>query len=223
MVQLGAAYWYAKYFTQQLSILAPSCAFVMQLSKCNLCYKHHTYERGHIWSQCTIKSYAKLRQHVNIKLGGISGTYVAKLDRLGLSWIMKSTLQFWLNQWTQTLLTSADIGYMCHSVLYISIGQARDMSFSVASLPSLSLFQSISTIIDSCYREDWVGIADWFVLFISGMKVYFRSKEFEIFMIDLSWWECMLFDSPFAVIWVNMERHGRRLFEINCPWLHCLV
>ena len=55
---------------------------------------------------------------------------------------MKSTLQFWLNQWTQTLLTSADIGYMCHSVLYISIGQARDMSFSVASLPSLSLFQS---------------------------------------------------------------------------------
>ena len=55
---------------------------------------------------------------------------------------MKSTLQFWLNQWTQTLLTSADIGYMCHSVLYIGIGQARDMSFSVASLPSLSLFQS---------------------------------------------------------------------------------
>ena len=55
---------------------------------------------------------------------------------------MKSTLQFWLNQWTQTLLTSADIGYMCHSVLYISIGQAQDMSFSVASLPSLSLFQS---------------------------------------------------------------------------------
>ena len=167
MVQLGAAYWYAKYFTQQLSILAPSCAFVMQLSKCNLCFKHHTYERGHIWSQCTIKSYAKLRQHVNIKLGGISGTYVAKLDRLGLSWIMKSTLQFWLNQWTQTLLTSADIGYMCHSVLYISIGQAQDMSFSVASLPSLSLFQSISTIIDSCFieRTGLVLLIDLFYLF----------------------------------------------------------
>ena len=29
MVQLDAAYWYAKYFTQQLSILASSCAFVM--------------------------------------------------------------------------------------------------------------------------------------------------------------------------------------------------
>ena len=136
MVQLDAAYWYAKFFTQQLSILGPSCAFVMQLSKCNLCFKHHTYERGHIWSQCTIESYAKLRQHVNIKLRGISGTYVAKQDRLGLSWIMKSTLQFWLNQRTQTLLTSADIGYMCRSVLYISIRQARGMSFSVASLPS---------------------------------------------------------------------------------------
>ena len=57
---------------------------------------------------------------------------------------MKSTQEIRLNQWTQTLLASSDIGYMCHYVLYISIGVARDMSFDVASLPDLSLLRRLA-------------------------------------------------------------------------------
>ena len=116
---------------------AAACAFVIQLSKCNSCFKHHMCERGHIWSQCDTERYADLKLHINIRLSVSLIHTLQNIDRLGLlSWIIKSTQPIRLNQWTQTLLTSADIWYMCHFVLYINIGLARDMFFSLASLPN---------------------------------------------------------------------------------------